>query len=257
MPRRESTIDALLESPWWASVALAIFTYTALAHVLPKIELQSALFKSFSLGLAPMAEVFAGLLLIIATLSFVRTLVQRHRRVQQRELNTVRALPWEQFEDLVGECFRRRGYRVVSAAQGGPDGGVDVTLEKDGTRAFVQCKHWRKSKVGVKTLRELYGVVVAKGADEGFVVCSGSFTADAKVFARESGIQLVDGQALIKMVLACRGEALGQHKAAPDDTLCPVCQSEMVRRTARRGRHAGSEFMGCSTYPSCRGTRSV
>jgi len=37
---------------------------------------------------------------------------------------------------------------------------------------------------------------------------------------------------------------------------CPTCQAAMVRRTARKGAHAGSQFWGCSKYPVCRGTRS-
>lgn len=37
---------------------------------------------------------------------------------------------------------------------------------------------------------------------------------------------------------------------------CPSCGSRMVRRTARRGRSAGSQFWGCSQYPRCRGTRN-
>lgn len=38
---------------------------------------------------------------------------------------------------------------------------------------------------------------------------------------------------------------------------CPKCGSPMVLRTATRGRNAGGEFWGCSTYPQCRGTRSA
>ncbi len=34
---------------------------------------------------------------------------------------------------------------------------------------------------------------------------------------------------------------------------CPVCGKEMVLRTARKGRYAGSAFYGCSNYPDCRG----
>ncbi len=34
---------------------------------------------------------------------------------------------------------------------------------------------------------------------------------------------------------------------------CPKCGRPMVRRTARRGANAGSEFWGCSEYPRCRG----
>jgi DNA-binding helix-hairpin-helix protein with protein kinase domain len=37
---------------------------------------------------------------------------------------------------------------------------------------------------------------------------------------------------------------------------CPICNSVMRRRTARRGRHAGRQFWGCSRYPSCTGTRN-
>jgi DNA-binding helix-hairpin-helix protein with protein kinase domain len=37
---------------------------------------------------------------------------------------------------------------------------------------------------------------------------------------------------------------------------CPRCGSTMMRRTARRGRNAGSGFWGCSRYPTCTGTRN-
>jgi len=40
-----------------------------------------------------------------------------------------------------------------------------------------------------------------------------------------------------------------------DTPRCPRCSRHMIRRRARRGRHAGHYFWGCSAYPSCRGTR--
>ena len=33
---------------------------------------------------------------------------------------------------------------------------------------------------------------------------------------------------------------------------CPKCDSPMVKRTAKRGANAGSEFWGCSEFPRCR-----
>ncbi len=36
---------------------------------------------------------------------------------------------------------------------------------------------------------------------------------------------------------------------------CPLCNSEMVLRTAGKGPNKGSQFWGCSGYPSCKGTR--
>jgi hypothetical protein len=42
-----------------------------------------------------------------------------------------------------------------------------------------------------------------------------------------------------------------------DTPLCPRCSRHMIRRRARRGRHSGQFFWGCSNYPSCRGTRTL
>lgn len=33
---------------------------------------------------------------------------------------------------------------------------------------------------------------------------------------------------------------------------CPNCGAAMVRRVAKRGENAGSQFWGCSTFPKCR-----
>ena len=42
---------------------------------------------------------------------------------------------------------------------------------------------------------------------------------------------------------------------APPPPACPLCARAMVRRTARRGPHAGQGFWGCPAYPECTGTR--
>jgi restriction system protein len=38
---------------------------------------------------------------------------------------------------------------------------------------------------------------------------------------------------------------------------CPLCGKPLVVRTARQGERAGSQFLGCSGYPDCRGTLSL
>ena len=38
---------------------------------------------------------------------------------------------------------------------------------------------------------------------------------------------------------------------------CPKCASAMVVRTAQRGADAGSQFWGCSAYPTCRAMHSI
>jgi four helix bundle suffix protein len=39
--------------------------------------------------------------------------------------------------------------------------------------------------------------------------------------------------------------------------LCPLCGKEMVLRTAKSGKSAGSQFWGCSDYPDCKGVVKV
>ena len=46
------------------------------------------------------------------------------------------------------------------------------------------------------------------------------------------------------------GSSAQASEPVPD---CPKCGRPMVRRTARRGANAGSEFWGCSEFPRCRG----
>lgn len=45
------------------------------------------------------------------------------------------------------------------------------------------------------------------------------------------------------------------HPARGVSSPCPICGSAMRLRTARRGRRSGSNFWGCTRYPTCKGTR--
>ena len=101
---------------------------------------------------------------------------------------------------LVGEAYRLQGYRVTETGGGGADGGIDLALTKGSEKFLVQCKQWKAYKVGVDVVRELYGVMAAKGATGGFVVTSGRFTDDAKAFSDGRNVQLVDGPKLFAMI---------------------------------------------------------
>ena len=59
--------------------------------------------------------------------------------------------------------------------------------------------------------------------------------------------------------LAAARLAQRQHQDSPQPTgpACPICTKPMALRTARKGPRAGSQFWGCSNYPSCNGTAPV
>ena len=174
---------------------------------------------------------------------------------------------WQEFEMLVGEAFRRRGYTVTETGGGGADGGVDLVLRKDGEKFLVQCKQWKAYKVGVTTIRELYGVMAAGGAVGGFVVTSGVFTQEAKSFAEGINIDLIDGSELTAMIkkiprqsqsaITATQPVFQRSMAATAEPNCPKCGSAMTKRTARQGTNYGKTFWGCTDYPQCRGIVSI
>src|SRR5712692_559130 len=185
------------------------------------------------------------------------------RAIDSRRFDTTddpARLTWSQFERSIAEFYRRQGATVTT--RGGPtsDGGVDLSItDRTGDRLIVQCKHWKSRRVGVKPLRELWGVMSDEKADGAIFVTSGSFSRDAADFARGKRLELIDGPKLRTIIAEVRGTLATPSAALPDQAVtvprCPRCRSPMLLRTAQRGAHAGEQFWGCSTYPKCEGTR--
>ncbi len=275
--RKRSPVEDLIELtsklPWWVGVTLAIAAYFWL-HGIAVGEI-SAVAQPGKMGAFVGQNVFRtlaawGQYLLPLVLLFGAA-VSAYGRYKRRVLHAqVAASPssgalnnmsWKEFEAVVGEAFRRRGYSVTETGGGGADGGVDLALKKSGEAFLVQCKQWRAIKVGVTIVCELYGVMAARGASGGFVVTSGVFTEEAHAFAKGRNIELMDGKALHALIRgvslppqAFRDPLSVMTTGAP---FCPECQSRMVQRKARRGAHAGNAFWACTRYPDCTGKRPL
>jgi restriction system protein len=273
--RKQNLIEDLIaitsKLPWWVGVVLALVAYVWL-HSVASGEV-TATAQPGHLGQLVTQNLFKTLASVgqyLLPLAFlVGAGLSAFGRYQRRALHEqVAASPdrgelndmsWQQFEALVGEAFRRKGYSVTETGGGGADGGIDLVLKRAGETFLVQCKQWKAYKVGVTTVRELYGVMAAKGATGGFVVTSGVFTDEARAFAVGRNIELMDGKALHTLIrgVGVRGKAASDSPAVTTASApaCPVCQSAMVKRTAKRGANSGNAFWGCSQYPGCKGTR--
>jgi restriction system protein len=285
MARSGGLLDDLLEIsvrlPWWAGVGLALVSYLGL-HAVAGINvptptgtgqigdaMQRQLFRTVA---SVLQYIVPFALLVGAAVSYVRHSKRRrlHADATSGGRAAIGAMNWREFEALIGEAFRRRGFAVEETGGDGPDGGVDLVLAKDGERHLVQCKHWRAQRVGVTTVRELYGVMAARGAVGGFVVTSGKFSEEALGFAEGRNIELIDGERLSVMLdqkrpaqrrtrLAPGEEALRAKSAQPSQPAavaspaCPRCGAPMAQRVAKQGSNAGKAFWGCSAFPQCRG----
>ncbi len=106
---------------------------------------------------------------------------------------------WMPFEDLVGEAFRRRGYRVDNSVLG-LDGGLDLVLNRDGKRVLVQCKQWRQQPVGVEIVQEMAELIDREHADHGMIASLGGHTFDATRLAAGKPIELIGADTLLGMI---------------------------------------------------------
>ncbi|MFA5263032.1 MAG: restriction endonuclease [Opitutaceae bacterium] len=179
-------------------------------------------------------------------------------------LEFLRAIEWKRFEELVAAYAHELGYEAKTTRIG-PDGGVDVLLfQSDQSKPImaVQCKAWNSYKVGVKPVRELFGVMAADGVANGAFFTTNEFTNEALKFAVGKNLDLVDGReflARINQLPAGGCERLLTMAAAGDYTTptCPRCGIKMVRRTASKGPNQGQSFWGCENYPRCKSTFNI
>lgn len=170
-------------------------------------------------------------------------------------------LEWKRFEDVVAAYVRELGFEARTTRIGA-DGGVDVEVVDPQTGrvgSLIQCKAWDAYKVGIKPVRELFGVMAAAGIKEGAFFTSGEFTSEAREFARQNRLDLVDGDEFLSRICQLPPEAAERLLSLATEgdyttPTCPNCGIKMVRRTAGKGRSEGSDFWGCPRYPRCKQT---
>lgn len=245
-------MNQLVRFPWWVSVILAAVAYAALFWVVPIFIEGQSLFRPLTSFIENMAPIAAIVMLSVAAVSAYYGFRRGSLLERQTGSDSVGELSWRQFESLVSEAFRRKGFMVLDNIEDGPDNGVDIWLRKNREVSFVQCKHWKARSVGVSAVRELYGVMTSESVKHGIIVTYGSFTPEAIEFARAKSIALIDGPQLTRMIASVQqsGDMQAQPEAA---RTCPKCGSAMVLRVARKGPYAGKKFWGCSKFPDCRG----
>jgi restriction system protein len=272
VPRRrqesilDDAFDLLKITPTWVGPVLAAVVFALFRFFIPLFIPAKQSGVDTGAIMRPLMSMFswlmAGAVLAAWILAEIWKLMNRRLLDSQTGLASIKNISWREFERLVSEAFRRRGYLAEVVGSESGDGGVDIRLTGPGETVLVQCKQWKAYKVGVTTVRELLGVVVSERADRGIVVTSGRFTQEAKAFAQANPqIKLINGPELAELI---RGVQVGSGAppiqppmppAASKAPSCPSCGAEMVLRTARKGQNAGSQFWGCPKYPACPGTK--
>ena len=250
--------SVVTEIPWCAYLALAIIVYPLMKYMIPLLmqgNSHDAISKALATNVMPsLAPIMSGSLIFTSIILAYNAWKRGELFRCQNSIETLRTISWREFEELIAEVYKRKGYNVTETGGSGADGGVDLILKKGGEILFVQCKHWRMERVGVKVVRELYGVMAAEGASGGIVISSGLFTQEAQEFTRGKSLELIDGNELVRIIAEVKNNpnTLCQNSI---DNMCPKCGKSMVLRTAKKGANPGEKFWGCSEFPKCRGTK--
>ncbi|KKC47749.1 hypothetical protein VE23_12550 [Paenibacillus sp. D9] len=180
-----------------------------------------------------------------------------------------------EFERLLALYFRDTGYTVKEVGIGGNDGGVDLVItDKRGEKIAVQAKCYaERNTVSVQTVRELVAAKRNHDCILSLLVTTSDLTGPAKKEAEQFKVDYWHGSVIeqklkawgkwhpgkkvqtTRNTVAAKTEIAKARKevAAAGVIVTCICGAQMLRRKSRQG----TEFWGCSKYPSCRHTKPM
>ncbi|NYZ61955.1 hypothetical protein [Luteimonas deserti] len=124
---RRSTLEDLAALPWPVGLTVGLLGYAGIRHGIPVVfaRLDGPFAQAFAAqgdALAPIAWMVLAVCCIASLVAFVNARNRRRLLDTRTGLESLAAVGWREFEQLVGEAFRRQGYAVAETGLGGPDG---------------------------------------------------------------------------------------------------------------------------------------
>lgn len=184
---KNSLFAVLLRSPWWISVAIAAGIALISKAALPEKFVVYGIVSGWP---------FLVIGMIAAWKQFRAPSPARVTETLER----ICAMSWRDFSGIVEDAFRQDGYSV--AKLNGPE--ADFAISKAGKTALVSCKRWKAASSGIEPLRDLQTAMEKQEAHEGIYLTAGAVSDNARRFALEKKVQVVQGADLARMLLAMR-----------------------------------------------------
>ena len=175
-----SLFAILLRKAWWVSGLVGAGIFGALRFFLPW---EFALFAA-----AP----FIGIAVWVAWKQFQAPSASRIARTVER----LRAQSWDDFSREMEQAYLREGYTVSRLG----DARADFELVQGPYSTLVACKRWKAVRTGIEPLRELQAAREAREAHHCVYVATGEITDQARAFAAEKRINLLQGAELANLL---------------------------------------------------------
>lgn len=179
-----SLFAVLLRSQWWISFAIA-----AAIVMLARMILPPAWAVYGMAGAIPFA--------VIGCIAAFKQAQKPSSGKVIATLEAVGAMNWQQFMPLLEEGYKRQGYTVARLKN---VDAADLELGKDYRTTLVAGKRWKAKSVGVDPLRELWESKEKREAHFCVYVATGELSDQAKKYAAEKKIQVVQGPELAMLI---------------------------------------------------------
>jgi restriction system protein len=258
MPRKRSTlIKELIHLPWYIILIGGVILSALIQH-LRQINYSHPFINNIFSHFDTLAYVVFMITLGLSFISLIKKIKRAHLIKKAQAIKNLRDFSWRDFESLAAGYFESKNYKILENTVSGSDGGVDIWLTKNGKRYIAQCKHFKKNKVGISTVRELLGTITYENVQGGFIVTSSILTTPAFEFARNNNIGVVNGNDLLSNnSLPDIPDEKPKRYSQDSPPQCHECGSPMRLRKAEKGYYAGQKFWGCVNYPSCKGIVNI
>jgi len=179
----KSLFAILLRSSWWVSFAIAAGVMLVARAVLP---------EQYVVGGMLAALPFLGIGVVTAW----RQLRAPSAARVASALEAVEAMSWREFSGALEDAFRRDGY-VTRRLEGSA---ADFEMTRAGRTSLVSCRRWKARSTGAESLRDLCALKEARDAHEGIYVAIGGVTENARRYAAEKKLRVLEGVELAQLM---------------------------------------------------------
>lgn len=181
-----SLFAILLRSPWWISFALVGAFSLAAVALLPRDYALAGVLGTFP---------FFAVGCIAAWRQWRAPSAARTSAMQA----SLQAMPWRALADALEAAWIAQGYQVERLA---PGGAADFVLSRGGQTQLASARRWKAAHHGVEPLRELHAVMQKREVTAGlYLLGQGELSDNARLFARDHGLTIVQGDALAQLLL--------------------------------------------------------
>jgi hypothetical protein len=123
-------------------------------------------------------------------------------RYRTEILAAVRNLSWDGYQALIADIYRRKAFEVFPPPVSGSDLDViDLVVDRDNKRMLINCQLRGEMDIPAAAVTEMGNVVYNYSVAGAYLIADGSFAQDAIEVAPARGVVLIDGEALIDLVI--------------------------------------------------------